>query len=182
GEASTLTVTVSGTRGGDHYGVQGVTVDLKVTDSPGPDTVVDPATVTTDASGAATAKLTVSKTKGRNAVTATVGTVTTEFAIDTLSGSTGALTRSRHSGVLDSSPSSAPRPDPMMLFTGAVLVLFGSFAIPYRRRLLGLIRSGRSAKTPFGARDTRASRTAQPTRSTGRGMGWKASSGPGKKT
>ena len=198
GDRAILTITVSGSKGNDHYGIKDARVDLKVTDSPAGDVSVDPASATTDASGAATALLLLSKIKGRNAVTATVGTITTEFAIDTLVGTTGTLTRSRHSGVLDSNPAPAtPRLDPVMLFTGAVLVLIGSFAIPYRRRLVAFIRTGRAPRTPYGASDSRARRTAgtgpptaaatRPrTRSaasaSARGLGWKASSGPGKKT
>ena len=145
-QATTLTITASGIHGIDKYGVKGVEVILKVTQAPGSDAKVDPATVTTDASGTATAKFTTSKTKGRNAVIAAAGALTTQFNIDTLLGNSGPIVRGRHSGNLDPVAAPAPRFNPTPIFAIAGLALVLSFVVPYRRPIAVFVRVYRSER------------------------------------
>jgi hypothetical protein len=133
GNTTTLIITASGSRGADKYGVKDVKITLKVTDSPRSDAKVDPTSVTTDASGTATAKLTTSHTKGANVVSASAGTLTSEFNIDTLLGSSGTVTRGRHQGSIDPAGSSIPHVSPLLIFAVAVTVMVVGFLFPYRR-------------------------------------------------
>ena len=152
GQTTTLTITASGVKGVDKYGVKAVQVSLQLTDAPGSDAKVDPASVTTDASGTATAKLTTSKTKGRNAVTATAGTLTTQFNTDTLLSSSGTLVRGRHSGNIDPVPATAAKINPALIFAIAASALLVGFVVPYRRRIVdhrhGIAGSRRFRRAP----------------------------------
>lgn len=86
GAVATLVITVSGQNGADKYGVSGKNVDLVLKQSPGSDAKLDATSVTTDASGAATVKLTLSQTRGRHVVDATSKSLATEWVTDTLAG------------------------------------------------------------------------------------------------
>jgi hypothetical protein len=172
GDTATLTVTASGNRGLDRYGVKDVKIELKVSESPASDARVEPASVTTDSSGTATAKFTTSKTKGRNVVTATAGSVASDFNVDTLIGSTGALTRGRHGGNLDPTPAGT-RLSPLLLFGAAGVLVAAGFLFPYRHRLLAVFR-----KPPRGGPPAPRRRQPVASSSGGRSLdrGWKASS------
>ena len=68
GGSTTLTVTVSGQQGVNRFGVPGVKVALTLTEEPGGDASINPATVTTDASGTATSQMRLSTKRGRHIV------------------------------------------------------------------------------------------------------------------
>jgi hypothetical protein len=135
GQQATLTITASGNHGVDKYGIKDVKVNVQLSKSPGSDAKVDPTTATTDASGTATVKFTPSKTKGLHSITISAGTLTTEFKVDTLVGSSGVQVRGRHSGNLDPSPLAAPAFNPLLIFAIAAAALVVGFAVPYSRRL-----------------------------------------------
>jgi hypothetical protein len=138
GDTTTLIITASGNRGSDKYGIKDVKITLKVTDSPGSDAKVDPASVTTDASGTATSRFTTSRTKGPNVISASAGTLTSDFNVDTLLGSSGTVTRGRHQGSVDPVGSSIPQVSPMLIFALAAMVMLVGFALPVARRTLRL--------------------------------------------
>ncbi|MFY9616337.1 MAG: hypothetical protein WAT58_13150 [Candidatus Dormiibacterota bacterium] len=135
GQQATLTITASGNHGVDKYGVKDVAVNIELSKSPGSDAKVDPTSATTDASGTATAKFTPSKTKGLHSITISAGTLTTQFNVDTLVGSSGVLVRGRHSGNLDPSLVTAPAFNPVLIFAIAAAAVMLGFLVPYRRRL-----------------------------------------------
>lgn len=152
GDVVTLVVTVSGQNGADRYGVAGATVILALVGSPGTDALLDATSLTTDASGTATAKLTMSKTPGRHIISATSGTLTTQYTIDSLAGASQ-VSRAGHSGQLSSVPN--PSGNPAILFIAAGIVLLIGFVGPSavrgaRSRLRPSPEAGRSAGRQVG--------------------------------
>jgi hypothetical protein len=138
GAVATLVITVSGQNGADKYGVSGKNVDLVLKQSPGSNAKLDATSVTTNASGAATVKLTLSQTRGRHVVDATSKSLATEWVTDTLAGA-NLVSRARHGGEIDAVPVAAPN-NAAIFFVGAGFVLLLGFAWPY---LIGLWRSRR---------------------------------------
>ncbi|HEV3233360.1 MAG TPA: hypothetical protein VG329_02285 [Candidatus Dormibacteraeota bacterium] len=175
GQQATLTITASGNHGVDKYGVKDVQVNIELSKSPGSDAKVDPTTATTDASGTAVAKFTASKTKGLHSITISAGTLTTQFNVDTLVGSSGVLVRGRHSGNLDPSLVTAPAFNPLLIFAIAAAAVVLGFLVPYRRRLgdlwprFGGIFGGRRGKPEgygeAGAAETEVWGTSSPRKS-----------------
>jgi hypothetical protein len=143
GGVATLVITVSGQNGADKYGVSGKNVDVVLKQSPAPDAKLDATSVTTDASGAATVKLTLSQTRGRHVVDATSDGLSTEWVTDTLAGA-NLVSRARHGGEIDVVPVVAPNSS-ALFFSAAALVLLLGFGWPY---LFGLWRSRRRRQSP----------------------------------
>jgi hypothetical protein len=131
GTGATLVITVSGQNGADKYGVSGVNVDVALKQSPGPDAKLDATSVTTDASGAATVKLTLSQTRGRHVVSAATSGLSTEWVTDTLAGA-NLVSRARHGGEIDVVPV-APSNTAATFFVGAGFIFVLGFAWPYLR-------------------------------------------------
>jgi hypothetical protein len=136
GGVATLVITVSGQNGADKYGVGDKNVEVVLKQSPGSDARLDANSVTTDASGAATVKLTLSRTRGRHVVDATSEGLSTEWVTDTLAGA-NLTSRARHGGEIDAVPTVAGN-NSTIFFAAAGIVLAVGFGWPY---LLGLWRS-----------------------------------------
>jgi hypothetical protein len=141
GTVATLVITVSGQNGTDKYGVAGATVNVVLAQKPAADAKLDNTSVTTDASGAATVKLTLSQTKGRHVVDATSGGLSTEWAADTLAGA-NLVSRARHGGEIDSTPV-VNHNNPTIFFVSAGVVIFAGYLWPVvvgreRRRRLAI--------------------------------------------
>jgi hypothetical protein len=143
---ATLVITVSGQNGADKYGVSGKNVGVVLKLSPGSDAKLDATSVTTDASGAATVKLTLSQTRGQHVVDATSESLSTEWVTDTLAGA-NLVSRARHGGEIDAVPVVASN-NSTIFFVGAAFVLLLGFSWPY---LIGLWRSRRRQR-PLGPR------------------------------
>jgi hypothetical protein len=133
GTTVNLTVTVSGVKEGNKYGIAGVELALALTEKPSDDSSISPATATTDDSGTATSKLTLSRQRGRHVVTATGGGLSGQATIDTLLPPNQDPTRARHTGTLDTSLT-WQRFNPIPLFLAAVAVLIAGFGWPYLKR------------------------------------------------
>lgn len=129
GAVATLVITVSGQNGADKYGVSGKNVDVVLKQSPGSNAKLGATSVTTDASGAATVKLTLSQTRGRHVVDATSESLSTEWATDTLAGA-NLVSRARHGGEIDAVPVVASN-NATIFFVGAGFILLLGFASPY---------------------------------------------------
>ncbi len=149
GTVATLVITVSGQNGADKYGVSGQNVAVVLKQSPGPDAKLDATSVTTDASGAGTIRLTMSQTRGRHVVDATSNSISTEWVTDTLAGA-NLVSRARHGGEIDAVPVTAAN-NAAIFFVGAGFVLVLGFAWPY---LFAQWRSWR-ARRPPGSRRAR---------------------------
>ena len=136
-----MIITVSGQNGADKYGVAAVGVSVTLKQAPGHDAALDTTNVVTDASGAATVKLTLSQTRGRHVVDATAGTINAEWSADTLAGA-NQLSRARHGGEIDTT-TPASRGSAPLFFVAAGVVFALGFAWPsilrwLSRRGLGL--------------------------------------------
>jgi hypothetical protein len=166
GSTTLLTVTVSGSAGGDRYAVPNVPVRLELSEKPDDASTLSATDLTTDVTGSATARLTLSRTRGRNVIKATSGSVTKQMVIDTLAGSRAGGGRVRHSaGVLNNVI--PPIVSPWVLVGAAGVVLAGGFLMPYRRRLLGHLPGRRRPATPAapvssGRKPPEARRSAAP--------------------
>ena len=144
GESTVLTVTVSGSRGSDRYAVPAAAVDVQLTEKPDDTARLSANTLTTDLSGSAMTRLTLSTTKGRHVVTATSGGISSRIVFDTLAGTTASASRARHSaGVITTKV--PPIVDPNYLYLAAGFFLVGGFVLPYRKRVLGRFRRARPA-------------------------------------
>jgi hypothetical protein len=133
GGSATLTITVSGTRGGDKYGVPGVTVQLAFAQAPAADAQLDPTSVTTDQTGTATTRLTLSKKAGRHLITASGGGLQSSLTLDTLAPPARDPTRARHVEIDPLAPPAQPR-DMTLFFYAAAVVLIVGFGAHYARR------------------------------------------------
>ncbi|HXA41859.1 MAG TPA: hypothetical protein VNV65_02985 [Candidatus Solibacter sp.] len=128
GSVATLIITVSGQNGADRYGVSGVGLTVTLKQKPAPDAALDATSVFTDASGAATVKLTMSQTRGRHVVDAVAGSVTAEWTADTLAGA-NQLSRARHGGEIDTITPATRGNAPLFFVAAAVIFVLG-FAWP----------------------------------------------------
>jgi hypothetical protein len=150
GTVATLTITVSGRQGSDRYGVSGATVKLQISDQPEHDAQLSATSVVTDAGGAASVRLTLSKTRGRHVVNITSAALSTQYVADTL-GAGGQVSRIRHSGEIAGVPQ-VERGSPVPYFVAAVIILVLGFAAPYLIRLRFLRRPAPLARpTPRAA-------------------------------
>lgn len=131
-----VTVTLSGSSGADRYAVPNAPVTLELVEKPDDRATLSATNLTTDVTGSATARLTLSPTRGRHVVRATSGGLRNQALVDTLAGSTASSGRARHDGNLVQTRV-APVVDPMYLVAAAVLILVVSFLWPYRRRVFG---------------------------------------------
>ncbi|MFN2463486.1 MAG: hypothetical protein ABR573_06240 [Candidatus Dormibacteria bacterium] len=133
GDHTTLTITVSGSRGTDRYAVPAAHVDVELSEKPDDQASLSATSLTTDGTGSAATTLTLSKTKGRHVVTATSGGISGRVVFDTLAGSTASTGRARHSaGTL---ATRQPPINPVILFVAAALFVLGGFLFPYRTKL-----------------------------------------------
>src|SRR5258708_1987940 len=128
GSVANLIITVSGQNGADRYGVSGVGLTVTLKQKPAPDAALDATNVVTDASGAATVKLTMSQTRGRHVVDAVAGSVTAEWTADTLAGA-NQLSRARHGGEIDTTTPATRGNAPLFFVAAAVIFVLG-FAWP----------------------------------------------------
>ena len=128
GSVATLIITVSGQNGADKYGVAAVGVSVTLKQAPGHDATLDSTNVVTDASGAATVKLTLSQTRGRHVVVATAGTINSEWTADTLAGA-NQLSRARHGGEIDTTTPASRGTAPFFFIAAGVVFVLG-FAWP----------------------------------------------------
>jgi hypothetical protein len=152
GGTALITVTISGSRGSDRYGVPNLPVTLQLVEKPDNQANLSATDLTTDVTGSAIARLTLSRARGRHVLKATGGGLTNQLLLDTLSGSRVTSGRARHDGVLGLVK--APAVNPNFLFGAGVAVLVISFLLPYRRRAYALV--GR----PHGPRPARTGRAA----------------------
>ena len=141
GESTVLTVTVSGSRGGDRYAVPNVDIELTLSEKPDQAASLSTTSLTSDVTGSALTRLTLSRTKGRHVVTATSGGASSHIVFDTLAGSTAGAGRARHSAGFITTVN-PPVVNPALLFTGAAIFLVGGFLFPYRRRVMPRLRGG----------------------------------------
>jgi len=123
GQATILTISVSGSRGTDRYAVTNARVDVALTEKPDDQATLDASSLTTDVTGSATVTLTTSRTRGRHVVEATSGGVSKQVLVDTLAGSQAGGGRARHSGSVVSPVAPAVNPYYLVLAAGAILLV-----------------------------------------------------------
>jgi len=144
GQSTLLTITVSGSGGSDRYAVPNAKVEVQLSEKPDAAATVSDSSLTTDVSGSATTKLTLSTTKGRHVVMATSSGVSSSMVFDTLSGATANTGRARHSARLTTAPPS-PGLNPAFLLLAAGFFLVAGFLLPYRERVLARLRPAPTA-------------------------------------
>ncbi|MFN2465542.1 MAG: hypothetical protein ABR598_04680 [Candidatus Dormibacteria bacterium] len=138
GASTVLTISVSASRGTDRYAVTDTQLDLSLVEKPDGQATLSATSVKTDVTGSATVRLTTSPVRGRHVVRAAAGSVANQLLIDTLAGAASGG-RARH-GSNVGVPPLHPAVNPLYLVGAAIAILMVSFLLPYRRRLLGLLR------------------------------------------
>jgi hypothetical protein len=144
GGTAVLTVLVRGHHGAARYGIPGAPVQVSLGQQPGSDAQLSATSLLTDSSGAATTVLTLSGTRGRHAIRATSGLLTTQSVIDTRVGP-------RPSQRLDAGL------DRDAFFVGAIGVLLIGLLVrvmPPIRLRPSLITRWRRSDRPYGNRRT----------------------------
>ena len=151
GDSALITVTLSGSRGADRYAVPKAPIALELVEKPDGQASLSATHLTTDVTGSVTARLTLSRARGRYVLKASYGSLSNQLLLDTLTGTRASTGRARHDGTIRVQ-AIAPVIDPSYLVAAAVLTLVVSFLLPYRRRVFRRRRRGDRAGVAAAAR------------------------------